>query len=655
MATLEARPGGALRGRIDVPGDKSISHRALMIGAAALGRTTVTGLLEAEDVLRTAGALRALGAGVEKTGDVWVVDGVGVGGFTSPDDIVDLGNSGTAARLLLGLMATHDLTAHLTGDHSLRSRPMDRVIGPLSRMGAAFDARDGGRMPLVVRGAAEPVPIEYDVPVPSAQVKSAVLFAALNTPGRTTVTEREATRDHTENMLRAFGADIDVRAGGDGGRVISVAGYAELTARDVTVPGDPSSAAFPGVAALLVPGSEVTINNVGVNPLRAGLFDTLRDMGADLEIANLRDASGEPVADITFRHGPLTGADIPAARGAGHDRRISGRGGRRGGGGGRNPFPRSRRIAGKGKRPVRGHRRRADRLRRRYPGRRRRYRRVGVWRVAARRRGNTGQSGSPDRDGVSGAGTCRGKSGRDRRRGGDRHQFPRFRRPDDGAGRDLRRRRRVSRPVVIAVDGPAASGKGTLARRMASALGYAYLDTGVLYRAVGLALLRSGDDPRDDAAAVRAARGLDAAAIDFSDPDLRNEDTGQAAGIVAANPDVRAALTALQRNFASAPPDGAPGAVLDGRDIGTVICPDADYKFFIDADVEVRAARRVKELQEKGDPSIPSRVLQDMRERDHRDRTRAVAPLAPAADASVIDTTNLNADAAFALAMSFIR
>ncbi|MGB0630330.1 MAG: 3-phosphoshikimate 1-carboxyvinyltransferase [Alphaproteobacteria bacterium] len=305
---------GPLHGRVRVASDKSISHRALMIGASAVGRTTVSGLLEAEDVLCTAAALRALGARVAKSGSDWVIDGVGVGGLTSPEDVIDLGNSGTAARLLLGLMATHDLTAHITGDHSLRSRPMNRVIEPLSRMGAVFDARDGGRMPLVVHGAAEPIPMEYDVPVPSAQVKSSVLFAGLNTPGTTTVIEREATRDHTENMLKAFGASLDVDVDGNGARRISVHGYAELTAQDVVVPGDPSSAAFPGVAALMVPGSDVTIPNIGINPLRAGLFETLRDMGADLEIANRRDASGEPVADITFRYGPLAGADIPAAR-----------------------------------------------------------------------------------------------------------------------------------------------------------------------------------------------------------------------------------------------------------------------------------------------------------------------------------------------------
>ena len=300
MSKLVSHPVKALSGRVTVPGDKSISHRALMIGASAVGETRIQGLLEGEDVLCTAAALRALGARIEKNGEIWSVRGAGVGGFVPPDDIIDVGNAGTAARLLMGLLATQDLKVHLTGDASL--------------MGAAFDANEGGRMPLVLQGASEPIPIEYDVPVPSAQVKSAILLAALNTPGTTTVTEREATRDHTENMLRSFGAHIDVSETGDGGRRISVTGFAELVATDVTVPGDPSSAAYPGVAALIVPGSEVTVENVGINPLRAGLFETLREMGADLTYTNERDAAGEPVADITFRHGALRGVDIPAAR-----------------------------------------------------------------------------------------------------------------------------------------------------------------------------------------------------------------------------------------------------------------------------------------------------------------------------------------------------
>jgi 3-phosphoshikimate 1-carboxyvinyltransferase len=314
VSSLKAKPSSALSGAIGVPGDKSISHRALMIGASAVGETRIEGLLEAEDVLNTAAALRALGAGVRKEGGTWVVNGTGVGGFSSPDDVLDLGNSGTSARLLLGLMATQELTATVTGDASLRRRPMERVTVPLARMGAAFEARDGGRMPLTVRGTGEPIPMTYEVPVPSAQVKSSILLAALNTPGRTTVIERKPTRDHTENMLRAFGAAITVAETADGGREIAVVGHAELTATDVTVPGDPSSAAFPGVAALIVPGSEVAVANVGMNPLRTGLFETLREMGADIEIRNARDAAGEPVADLVFRYGALRGVDVPAAR-----------------------------------------------------------------------------------------------------------------------------------------------------------------------------------------------------------------------------------------------------------------------------------------------------------------------------------------------------
>ncbi len=312
MTKLIAHSSSALTGCTEVPGDKSISHRALIIGAVALGRTIVRGLLEAEDVLRTVSALTALGAIIKRSGEEWLIDGVGVGGLTAPEDVIDMGNSGTAARLLIGLLATHDIRAVVTGDHSLRSRPMDRVMEPLSLFGATFDAFEGRRLPLSMHGAAEPIPVEYEVPVASAQIKSALLFAGLNTPGITTIIEREATRDHTEKMLKNFGAEIHVEMAES--HRITIRGYAELSGREVFIPGDPSSAAFPGVAALIVPGSEVTIRNIGVNPRRAGLFETLRDMGASLEIANKRILSGEPVADITFRHGPLTGADIPASR-----------------------------------------------------------------------------------------------------------------------------------------------------------------------------------------------------------------------------------------------------------------------------------------------------------------------------------------------------
>ena len=312
--TTLAQSSGPLAGTIRVPGDKSISHRALMLGALAIGRTEITGLLQGEDVLATAAALNALGATVARLDDGrWTVDGIGVGALAEPEDVLDLGNSGTAARLLLGMLATHPITAFVTGDASLRRRPMGRVVEPLNRFGARFVAREGGRLPLAVSGAANPIPISYRLPVPSAQVKSAVLLAGLNTPGETTVIEPQPTRDHTERMLRHFGATVIIEAE-ESGRRITVEGFPELAAALITVPGDPSSAAFPLVAALIVPGSEVTAEGVGINPLRAGLLECLREMGADITLLNPREEGGEPVADIRARAGTLTGADIPAER-----------------------------------------------------------------------------------------------------------------------------------------------------------------------------------------------------------------------------------------------------------------------------------------------------------------------------------------------------
>ena len=310
-----ARLSNPLAGTIRVPGDKSISHRALMLGALAIGRTEISGLLEGEDVLATAAAVKALGAAAERGANGrWLVDGIGIGALAEPEDMLDLGNSGTAARLLLGILASHPITAFVTGDASLRRRPMGRIVDPLSRIGARFVTREGARLPLAVTGAADPLPISYRLPVPSAQVKSAVLLAGLNTPGETTVIEPLATRDHTERMLRHFGAAVRTEPVEDGGCRITVEGHPELAAVPIFVPGDPSSAAFPLVAALIVPGSEVTVEGVGLNPLRAGLFECLREMGADIILQNRREEGGEPVADVRARAGTLTGADIPAER-----------------------------------------------------------------------------------------------------------------------------------------------------------------------------------------------------------------------------------------------------------------------------------------------------------------------------------------------------
>lgn len=309
-------PQGPIKGRLRVPGDKSISHRSIMLGALAVGETRVTGLLEGEDVLATAAAMRAMGATVEKHGDEWHIHGVGAGGLLQPEQALDMGNSGTSTRLLMGLVASHGISATFIGDASLSKRPMGRVIEPLSLMGASVEASPGGRLPLMVRGAHPAVPIEYRLPVASAQVKSAILLAALNTPGVTTVIEPVPTRDHSERMLRGFGADLEVaEVVGTNGmeRVIRIRGEADLVPQTIEVPGDPSSAAFFMVAATLVEGSDLVIENVGLNPTRAGLVEVLRQMGGNIEELNPREVGGEPVADLRVRHAPLRGIEVDPA------------------------------------------------------------------------------------------------------------------------------------------------------------------------------------------------------------------------------------------------------------------------------------------------------------------------------------------------------
>ena len=307
---LSFSKAGPLSGRVRVPGDKSISHRALMLSALAVGESVIEGLLEGEDVLATAAAMRAMGAEIERGADgIWRVHGVGVGGLLQPEGALDMGNSGTSTRLLMGLVASHAITATFTGDASLSKRPMGRVTEPLGTMGADFTCSPGAKgtqyLPIMVRGACPAVPMTYRLPMASAQVKSAILLAGLNTPGITTVIEPVPTRDHSERMLAGFGAKIDVSTDADGARHISIHGEAELTPQHVIVPGDPSSAAFPMVAACLVPGSEVRIDNVGINPTRAGLIHVLKDMGANIQLVDERTVGGEPVADLIVSHGPL--------------------------------------------------------------------------------------------------------------------------------------------------------------------------------------------------------------------------------------------------------------------------------------------------------------------------------------------------------------
>ncbi|WP_028055934.1 3-phosphoshikimate 1-carboxyvinyltransferase [Sphingobium bisphenolivorans] len=311
--TFTAAP--ALSGSVTVPGDKSISHRSLMLSALAVGESRVEGLLEGEDVLATAAAMRAMGADIRRDEDgIWHIHGVGVGGLLQPAGALDMGNSGTSTRLLMGLIASHAITATFVGDASLSKRPMARVTEPLSRMGASFTSSPGDRLPLTMRGACPAVPLDYRLPVASAQVKSAILLAGLNAPGITRVVEPIPTRDHSERMLTGFGADLTVEVEAGGTRIITLRGEAELRPQSIIVPGDPSSAAFPIVAALLVPGSQITISNVGLNATRAGLIDLLQEMGGSIVIENPREVGGEPVGDLVVTASALKGVEPDPAR-----------------------------------------------------------------------------------------------------------------------------------------------------------------------------------------------------------------------------------------------------------------------------------------------------------------------------------------------------
>jgi len=311
LKCLSAESNGPLIGHATIPGDKSISHRALILGSMALGETTLHGILDADDINSTAKALSCLGARIIKGSDGTVrVNGRGVGGLSEPNDVLDLGNAGTGARLLMGILATHDFISVINGDQSLRQRPMAHIVKPLEQMGAQIYTRDGGRLPATIIGTNNPIPISYHLPIPSAQLKSAIILAGLNTPGRTRVIEPTATRDHTEQLLLKFGANLQITVSEDEGRIIDLIGLTELKAQELFIPADPSSAAFPIVAALLVPGSKVTVRNVAYSPTRSGLFETLADMGATIEITRSENST----ADITAEFSNLHGAKIPAER-----------------------------------------------------------------------------------------------------------------------------------------------------------------------------------------------------------------------------------------------------------------------------------------------------------------------------------------------------
>jgi 3-phosphoshikimate 1-carboxyvinyltransferase len=671
----------SLRGNITVPGDKSISHRALMLSSQALGTTEINGLLEGEDVIATANALRQCSVSIVRDdAGVWTVTGVGIGGLSEPDDVLDMGNAGTAARLMMGLLAPYPYHVLFTGDASLRKRPMQRVITPLEMIGAHFWTREGGRLPLAMHGAAMPLPIEYTLPVASAQVKSAIMLAALNTPGTTTVIEHEATRDHTERMLRFFGVNVDVRRDANGTTAITVHGQPQqlFKNRQFQVPADPSSAAFPLVAALLVPNSSVTITNVCLNPARIGLIDTLKEMGADISISNERDVAGEPVGDITAKNSNLQAVTVPAHRAPSMIDEY--------------PILAIAAACAHGKTIMRGvselRVKESNRLAAIIAG-------LHACGVEAMEEGDDlivfGRGKAPRGGGtvithfdhriamsflVLGLVSEKPVTVDDTR--AIATSFPGFMELMRGLGAEIsvlarsdsdaaihlqtnglpwRPKSRLAmtaethasnRRLVIAVDGPAASGKGTLARRLANHFGTEYLDTGSLYRAVGMRVLYADQDPKNVAAAIAAARAIQPQ--DMANPKLRGERIGQAASIVSAYPEVRQALLEYQHAFAANPR----GAVLDGRDIGTVICPDADVKFFITASLEARAKRRHRELQDYGVTVDYQSVYDDLVERDERDATRATAPMLPAEDALIVDTSEMSMNDVFTLALQLI-
>jgi len=658
LLSSRAKP---LVGDFSVPGDKSISHRALMLSSQVIGTTHITGLLEGEDVLHTADALRQMGVNIHRLGTGrWEVEGVGIGGLAESDNILEMGNSGTSTRLLMGLVTPYPFTSFFTGDASLRSRPMTRVTIPLEKMGAKTISRSKGRLPLALTGTSMPMPITYKLPVASAQVKSAIMLAGLNTSGITRVIEPEPTRDHTENMLRYLGYRVDRKTLEDGSIAISLQGHQELPSQDreLNVPGDPSSAAFLIVAALITPGSEITLHNICINPLRTGLFETLREMGARLEYVNLRKVAGEPVADIHVAYTErLRGIEVPAERAPSMIDEY--------------PILAIAASFARGKSIMHGlgelRVKESDRLTAIIDG-------LMECKVKAWANGDSLYiEGSVS--GAKGGGKIYTKL--DHRiamsflvmgmasespveiddAAAIATSFPGFVPLVNSMGAQIRAadgsslqpkpaRRKTDRgiyvpPMAIAIDGPAASGKGTLARRLAEHLGYAYLDTGSLYRAVGMKLIYADKDPNDKQAAIEAALNIDEE--DFANPRLRQERIGQAASIVSAIPEVRQILLDYQRQFAHRPQ----GAVLDGRDIGTIVCPDAPVKIFMTASLESRARRRHRELQGQGIEVVYQSVFNELVERDKRDETRNAAPLIPAPDAVIIDTSEMDANTVF--------
>ncbi len=642
-----------LSGSFAIPGDKSISHRSLIIASQLLGTSTLHNMLESEDVIATATALRQAGVTINHNAltNHWTVNGVGIGGLQQVDNVVDMGNSGTSTRLLCGLFAPYPYATCITGDASLRKRPMKRVITPLSEMGATFMATEDMTPPFMMKGTASPLPITYRVPMPSAQVKSCIMLAALNIPGETTVIEPIATRDHTERMFQAVGFPVTVTPKEDGTH-ITVTGCPTLhyEDREFHVPGDPSSAAFPLVAALITQGSDVVLSHICMNETRIGIYHTLRDMGADIAYENERIIQGETVADVRVKSSALHGITVLAERAPSMIDEY--------------PILAVAAACASGITHLQG----LEELRVKESDR---------FSAIVNGLRACGVQVDVDGDNMSIHGQSHIEGGATVTTHLDHRiamsflvlglkteqpvtiddslaintSFPSFlpMMQQMGASIEASQPASASAPLVIALDGTAASGKGTLARKLADYFDLSHLDTGGLYRAAAMKLVTAKGNPDNKEDAIKAAQHV--SIHDLSNPRLREEDIGNIASMVSAMPEVRDILLEFQRNFARQPR----GAILDGRDIGTVVCPQATVKIFMTASIEARAKRRHTQLQKQGIEVVYESVLEDLVERDARDMHRPHAPLVAASDAIHIDTTNMTISEVYETIIAYVE